>query len=84
MNIKGVKRMIELAHDLKTCESFTHCSTAYTHTYKETIREQLYDPTFDVARLMEVTELLDDDQCDALTPSLIKMKNTAFTCIKSS
>jgi fatty acyl-CoA reductase len=82
LNIKGVKRMIELAHDLKKCVSFTHCSTAYTHTYKETIREQLYDPTFSVDKLMEITELLDVDQCDALTPSLISPHPNTYTFTK--
>ena len=39
LNILGVKRMVELAHDLKQCDSFVHCSTAYTHAYKQEIGE---------------------------------------------
>jgi fatty acyl-CoA reductase len=45
LNIGGVMRMLELAHELNRCDSFTHCSTAYTNTYLPKIEEKLYAPT---------------------------------------
>eukprot|EP00729_Bicosta_minor_P014618 gene14619-10188_t len=82
LNIKGVKRMIELAHDLKQCDSFVHCSTAYTHAYKTEIGEELYPPTYDVDKLLEITSMVDDEMVDMMTPKLIEPHPNTYTFTK--
>lgn len=53
MNTIGTKQMLDLAEKLPQLKAFIHCSTAFSNTNQDPIKEIVYEPVIDVNEVME-------------------------------
>lgn len=74
--------MITLVKSLKECAAFVHTSTAYTHSYRSHIDEELYEPTYDVDKFLKLMKLMDAPEADAATKRLIQPHPNTYTFTK--
>ncbi|KAJ8919471.1 hypothetical protein NQ315_016571 [Exocentrus adspersus] len=78
INIRAVRDMVQLAHEMPNLKSFIHLSTAYSNCIHQHIMEEIYPPAADYRKLLQVVESpLPDNILEKITPMLIgKYPNT--------
>ncbi|XP_026683304.1 fatty acyl-CoA reductase 1-like [Diaphorina citri] len=52
-------------------QSFVHVSTAYSNCRQPIIEERFYEPPVNPNHLIQITELLNDDMIDKITPGIV-------------
>lgn len=60
-----------------------YVSTAYSNCHLPEVYEELYPAPIDPARLIQLTEWLDDDLLEALTPKLVSPRPNTYTYTKA-
>ncbi|KAJ8919910.1 hypothetical protein NQ315_006439 [Exocentrus adspersus] len=70
INIRGVRDILRLAHQMANLKSFVHVSTAYSNCINDFIKEEIYSPPMDYNKLLKVVEVLPDDILTTITPLL--------------
>lgn len=83
LNILGTKRVVNLAKKMTNLKAFVHVSTAYGNCHLPEIDEKIYAPPIDPAKLIQMTEWLDDDMLDSLTNKLIHPRPNTYTYTKA-
>ncbi|XP_076039103.1 putative fatty acyl-CoA reductase CG5065 [Oratosquilla oratoria] len=83
MNMLGTKRVVSLAKKMDKLESFVHVSTAYGNCHLQEIYEELYPAPMDPGRLIQLTEWLNDDLLNSVTPKIISPRPNTYTYTKA-
>ncbi|KAM3955181.1 putative fatty acyl-CoA reductase CG5065 [Aphomia sociella] len=71
LNVRGVKKMVELAKECKKLKLFIHISTAYCHLHETLLEEKPYPPPANPHQIIEAIEWMDDAAIATLTPRLL-------------
>jgi len=81
INIKGTKRVLDMAHKCRNLDAFIYVSTAYANCDKAEVSERIYTPNVDPRQLISMIDWMEPDILQSITPKLIgKMPNTyAYT-----
>ncbi|KAK8730545.1 hypothetical protein OTU49_008058 [Cherax quadricarinatus] len=83
MNMLGTKRVVSLAQKMTNLQSLVHVSTAYSNCHLPEVYEELYPAPIDPARLIQLTEWLDDKLLESLTPHLLAPRPNTYTYTKA-
>jgi fatty acyl-CoA reductase len=83
LNVLVVRRMLDLARKVKSLTCFMHISTAYAHTNRQFIEERVYPPSMDPQRLINLTDQIDDEMAESLTPHFLGARPNSYTFTKS-
>lgn len=68
MNLLGTKRVLNLAVEMTQLNVFVHVSTAYCQCNENVLEERAYTVPNDPMAIATMTEHLDDEFLDYLTP----------------
>lgn len=68
INIRAVRDITRLAHQMPNLKSFVHVSTIYSNCLCNHIEEKFYPPTIDYSKLLRAMEALPDDISSSITP----------------
>ncbi|XP_026683329.1 fatty acyl-CoA reductase wat-like isoform X2 [Diaphorina citri] len=71
INLRATKALLEMAKEMKQLKSFVHVSTAYSNCRQPIIEERFYEPPVNPNHLIQITELLNDDMIDKITPGIV-------------
>lgn len=83
INVTATKRVLELALQLKELAAFIHVSTAYCNQTKININESVYDEVLTPEKLIELSDDLDDDMLESLTPHLFGDRPSSYHYTKA-
>ncbi|MCL4123541.1 UNVERIFIED_CONTAM: hypothetical protein GTU68_018389 [Idotea baltica] len=83
LNILGTKRVVNLAKKMTKLKAFVHVSTAYGNCHLPEINEEMYPSPIDPAKLIQMTEWLDDDMLESLTAKLVHPRPNTYTYTKA-
>lgn len=83
INVTATKRVLELALQLKNIKAFVHVSTAYCNKPKHDIRESVYPETLTPERLIELSDDLNDEMLESLTPHLFGDRPSSYHYTKA-
>ncbi|XP_075233619.1 fatty acyl-CoA reductase wat-like isoform X2 [Lycorma delicatula] len=72
INVIATRDLLILSNKIKHLKAFVHISTAYSNCHLSKIKEKVYEPPIDDKQLIIITECLNDQQLDQLTPILLK------------
>ncbi|GMS91830.1 hypothetical protein PENTCL1PPCAC_14005, partial [Pristionchus entomophagus] len=73
LNVKGVKRMIDMCKRMPKLDSFVHCSTAYVNVEKEgDIEEKQYPVVCDPYKLIDAQSWMSDEMLNGIADSMCK------------
>ncbi|CAH1642342.1 unnamed protein product [Spodoptera littoralis] len=76
INVRGAKEALVLGKACKQLKSYVHVSTAYSYACDNLIDtevlEDFYKSPIDPDTLIKMTETVDEDRLNSITPSLIK------------
>lgn len=70
-NIKAVQSILALTRRMKKLESLMHVSTLYSNCLKKCIEEKFYPPPMDYKKIVNITDVLDEELLTKLTPELL-------------
>ncbi|KAK2727218.1 hypothetical protein QYM36_007899 [Artemia franciscana] len=82
LNMKGVKRMLDVCKKLKHLEVLIHVSTAYVNCLRPELNETIYPAVCDPSKLMNTLDWLDEGTVTALTKSLLNGLPNTYTYTK--
>lgn len=68
LNTLGTNRVLKLAETMLNLKVFVHVSTAYCQCNEEILEERAYDAPHSPLGIATMSQLLDNDILDALTP----------------
>lgn len=68
LNTLGTNRVLTLAEQMKQLQVFVHVSTAYCQCNEEVLEERAYAAPHNPLGITTMTQLLENDILDALTP----------------
>lgn len=83
MNVLGVKKILELCHQMKKLEAVVHVSTAYCNCDKDVIMETIYPPPLLPHNVIDAAEWMTDDIVEMLTPLIVKPRPNTYTFTKA-
>ena len=64
-------------------QSLVHVSTAYANCHIQETYEELYPTPINPSKLVSLTETLNEDELNGVTPSLIKPRPNTYTYTKA-
>ncbi|KAK0176486.1 hypothetical protein PV328_000617 [Microctonus aethiopoides] len=81
INVRGTKEILLLCRQMPNLKAIVHIGTAFSQCISQFIDEVFYEPPIDCDRMLNLLDLLNDEQLETLTPTLVgKFPNTyAFT-----
>ncbi|XP_075227902.1 fatty acyl-CoA reductase wat-like [Lycorma delicatula] len=71
INVIATRDLLLLSNQMKKLKAFVHISTAFSNCHLSKIEEKVYESIID-DKLITLTECLDDQQLDQLTPKLLE------------
>ncbi|XP_063849464.1 putative fatty acyl-CoA reductase CG5065 [Scylla paramamosain] len=83
MNMLGTKRVVSLAKKMRDLQSLVYVSTAYSNCHLPEVYEELYPAPIDPSKLIQLTEWLEDDILETLTPRLVSPRPNTYTYTKA-
>lgn len=84
INYMGCLRMLDLAHECKRLEVFTHVSTAYVNCEKRGfIKEQIYELDYDSEELMNRLMKMTPEEQDAKNSEIVGKWPNTYTFTKA-
>ena len=83
MNIVGTKKVVELVKKMRHLKSFVHVSTAYANCNRESIKEEVYEPSVQPDSIVEFAKWISDDMADKITPAMIGSWPNTYTYTKA-
>lgn len=83
INVTATKRVLELALQLKQLRAFIHVSTAYCNQTKINIKEAVYAETLTPEKLIELSDDLNDEMLESLTPHLFGDRPSSYHYTKA-
>ncbi|KAG5869973.1 hypothetical protein JTB14_027913 [Gonioctena quinquepunctata] len=82
INVRPVRDLLHLAHQISELKSFIYVSTAYSNCTKKVIEETIYPPSIDYEALICMSESLSEENMDKLEPMLLKKYPNTYTFTK--
>ncbi|XP_073840124.1 waterproof [Musca autumnalis] len=81
INVSGTKEILRLAKEVVHLKAVVHVSTAFAHCNRKHIQEKFYNCTLSGDKALQLSECLDEQTLNTLTPTIVKdFPNTyAFT-----
>ncbi|XP_028048936.2 LOW QUALITY PROTEIN: fatty acyl-CoA reductase wat [Monomorium pharaonis] len=81
INVRGTKQLLLFAKEMPNLKAFVYVSTAFSYCVNNFIEEKFYPPPIETEKILTLLDILDDEQLDKLTPTLLgKWPNSyAFT-----
>lgn len=70
INVTGTLRILQLAQKMKNLEVFSYMSTAFCQSYQEELDEKYYQTNVDALKIIEKTDLMDDESLVCLETEL--------------
>jgi alcohol-forming fatty acyl-CoA reductase len=61
INVSGTLRVLKLAQKLENLKVFSYMSTAFCQSFQEELQEKHYQTNVDALKIIEKTELMDDE-----------------------
>ncbi|XP_035456388.2 fatty acyl-CoA reductase wat [Spodoptera frugiperda] len=87
INVRGTREMLELGKQCKNLKIFNHISTAFAHTTKSRInnevREQFYPTPVLPDTFIDLVENMEEERLTEITPGLIKGWPNTYTFTKA-
>lgn len=83
INVTATKRVLDLALQLNNLQAFIHVSTAYCNQTKVNIKESVYPETLTPEKLMELSDDLNDEMLESLTPHLFGDRPSSYHYTKA-
>jgi len=83
INVTATRRVLELALMLNHLKAFIHVSTAYCNQTKVNIREEVYAESLAPDKLIELTDDLNDEMLESLTPHLFGDRPSSYHYTKA-
>ncbi|XP_035723581.1 fatty acyl-CoA reductase wat-like [Vespa mandarinia] len=83
VNVRGTRDLLLLAREMPNLKVFTYVSTAYSQCIYERIEEKYYNPALKTEDIIKLTETLNDDQLDLITPELLGKWPNTYTYSKA-
>ncbi|XP_075233637.1 fatty acyl-CoA reductase wat-like isoform X2 [Lycorma delicatula] len=71
INVIATRDLLILSNQMKKLKAFVHISTAFSNCHLNKIEEKVYETIID-DKLITLTEYLDDQQLDQLTPKFLE------------
>jgi alcohol-forming fatty acyl-CoA reductase len=70
INVTGTLRVLQLAKKMKNLQIFSYMSTAFCQSYRDDLDEKHYKTCVEADKIIEKTELMDNDSLDHLEREL--------------
>lgn len=83
INVTATKRVLELGQQLNNLKAFIHVSTAYCNEVKNGIKEAVYPEKLTPEKLIELSDDLDDEMLESLTPHLFGDRPSSYHFTKA-
>ncbi|XP_046979585.1 putative fatty acyl-CoA reductase CG5065 isoform X1 [Schistocerca americana] len=83
LNTLGTQRVIELCREMRQLQAFVHVSTAYSNADRREVREVVYRPPADPARVIQCCDALSDDALDVVSQYLQGRHPNTYTLTKA-
>lgn len=83
MNTQGTFRVLTMAEKLTKLVAFVHCSTAYCQCDEAVLEERGYPPPHNPLLIVEMTNRMDDDFLEYITPKLLKTLPNTYAYTKA-
>lgn len=83
INVTATKRVLELALQLNNLKAFVHVSTAYCNQTKFNIKESVYPESLTPEKLIEISDDLNDEMLESLTPHLFGDRPSSYHYTKA-
>lgn len=83
INVTATKRVLELAEQLENLTAFIHVSTAYCNEVKNGIKESVYPEKLTPEKLIELSDDLDEEMLESLTPHLFGDRPSSYHFTKA-
>ncbi|XP_047364207.1 fatty acyl-CoA reductase wat-like isoform X1 [Vespa velutina] len=83
VNVRATRDLLLLAREMPNLKVFTYVSTAYSQCIYERIEEKFYIPPFKTEDIIKLTEILNDDQLNFITPELLGKCPNTYTYSKA-
>ncbi|XP_046683798.1 fatty acyl-CoA reductase wat-like [Homalodisca vitripennis] len=83
INVVGTKAILDLAQGMTKLKAFVHISTAYSQCHLQHIEEKFYTPQYNPEKLIRLTECVDKDFLEHLTPILLKESPNTYIYTKA-
>lgn len=71
INMRGTKQFLLLAKEMPDLKAFVYVSTAFSHCIHKFIEEKFYPPPIESDKISTLLDILNDEQVEKLTPTLI-------------
>lgn len=75
INVTGTLRVLQLAKRMKNLQVFSYMSTAFCQSFREDLEEKHYRTCVDAEKIIEKTELMDDESLVHLEKELYALRN---------
>jgi fatty acyl-CoA reductase len=83
INVTATKRVLELALQFRDLKAFVHVSTAYCNQTKLDIKESVYPELLTPEKLMSLSNDLNDEMLESLTPHLFGDRPSSYHYTKA-
>ncbi|XP_059611991.1 putative fatty acyl-CoA reductase CG5065 [Phlebotomus argentipes] len=83
MNTQGTYRVLKLAETVTNLDAFVHVSTAYCQCDEPVLEERGYPAPHSPLGIVQMTNLLDDDLLEHITPKLLKTLPNTYAYTKA-
>ncbi|VVC29135.1 Hypothetical protein CINCED_3A018521 [Cinara cedri] len=84
INIGSLQSMIKLCKEMKHLKSFVYISTAYSNCAgRKVVEEMFYKPPLSGDQIVKLVNILEDEQIERITPSLLNEFPNTYTITKA-
>ncbi|XP_046832206.1 fatty acyl-CoA reductase wat-like isoform X3 [Vespa crabro] len=83
VNVRGTRDLLLLAREMPNLKAFTYVSTAFSQCIYERIEEKCYNPPLKTDDIIKLTEILNEDQLNFITPELLGKWPNTYTYSKA-
>lgn len=83
INVRGTKQILLLAKEMPNLKSFVYISTAFCYCIHNFIEEKFYPSPMKTDKLLNLLDILNDEQLDKFTPTLIGKWPNSYTYTKA-
>ncbi|CAH0389540.1 unnamed protein product [Bemisia tabaci] len=82
INIRGTQQILHLCRQFKHLKAVIHISTAYGNCNRREVEEQIYESKMPSEAILQMTQIMDDEFLDSVTPQIIKGWPNTYTFTK--
>ncbi|XP_046683821.1 fatty acyl-CoA reductase wat-like isoform X2 [Homalodisca vitripennis] len=83
INVRGTREMLDLAREMPGLKAFVHVSTAFANCHLQQIEEKFYPPPTSCENLSQLTQCVQPDLLDQITPQILDKWPNTYVYTKS-